>query len=171
MNMNALTALAEAFRYPVPGRLERLEQMLMAVPEGKVKSALQRFLDAIRDLELGEWEELYTHTWDLNPLTPPYIGFQIWGEDYRRGSFMARLQAEYRQTGIDAAGELPDHLAPVLAYLDTVTTPLPELVEVFGQAVEKMDAALRKRDAKNPYLHLLNGMAGLEQRLAGPASR
>ncbi|NLG72822.1 MAG: nitrate reductase [Chloroflexi bacterium] len=169
--MTALAVLAEAFRYPAPGKLERLEQMLLAVPDGKEKRALQRFLEGIRDLGLGEWEELYTRTWDLNPLTPPYIGFQIWGEDYRRGSFMARLQAEYRRTGIDPAGELPDHLAPVLAYLDAAAQPLPDLVEVFGQAVEKMAAALRKRDAGNPYLHLLNGMAGLEQHLAGPASR
>lgn len=172
--MSIYLSLAEAFRYPAPGRLERLEQLTLALPSGGGKFALQAFLGQVRPLKLGEWEELYTRTWDLSPLTPPYIGFQIWGEDYRRGVFLARLQRAYRETGmdacgIDAAGELPDHLVPVLAYLGAVDRPAAELVEHFHKAVEKMAAVLGKRDPANPYLDLLKWMCNLELPSAEPS--
>lgn len=164
--MSIYLSLAEAFRYPAPGRLEVLEQLAQALPDGAGKTAFRSFLSEIRTLNLGEWEELYTRTWDLDPLTPPYIGFQIWGEDYRRGVFLARLQRLYREAGLGAGGELPDHLAPVLAYLGSVDAPAAELVEHFPKAVEKMAATLGKRDPANPYLHLLEWMRRLD--LASP---
>ena len=160
------STLAEAFRYPAPGRIDRLEHSISALPAGPAKAALQAFYAQIITLSLGEWEELYTRTWDLNPLTPPYIGFQIWGEDYRRGNFLARLSQVYREAGIETAGELADHLVPVLSYLDAAPEPASELVEVFGQAVGKMAAVLQKRDPSNPYLCLLEAIAAHERQMA-----
>lgn len=165
--MEPLAVLAEAFSYPSPGALERLEAQTFALPSGPVKTALRAFLDSVEALSPGEWEELYTRTWDLNPLTPPYIGFQIWGEDYKRGNFLARLQAAYRTHEIEMGGELADHLVPILRYLASDPQPCAELLEVFPQAIEKMTAALRKREAGNPYLYLLGALNALELSNAG----
>jgi nitrate reductase delta subunit len=156
MGSNAI--LAEAFRYPSPDRLEQLEYWTLDLPPGPVKNSLASFLGKALELTLGEWEELYTRTWDLNPLAVPYIGFQLWGEDYRRGNFMARLQAAYREAGVELDGELPDHLVPVLQYLDRANEPLPELLEALPQAVEKMAAALKKSEPENPYLILIESV-------------
>jgi nitrate reductase molybdenum cofactor assembly chaperone NarJ/NarW len=159
--MNIFSLLSKAFCYPGPGGFEQLELMSMELPPGPVGDAFQSFLDQIRPLSLGEWEELYTRTWDLSPLSAPYIGFQIWGEDYRRGNFLAQLQRAYRNSAIDTGGELNDHLVPVLAYLAAVEHPIPELVEVFDRAIEKMTSILRKHDESNPYLHLLRATAAV----------
>jgi nitrate reductase delta subunit len=159
--MNPLSILAEAFRYPGPDRLESLAAGTLALPSSPAKAALTLFLAEVEALSLGEWEELYTRTWDLDPLTPPYIGFHIWGEDYRRGNFLACLHAAYRETGLETDGELPDHLVPVLRCLGTSRLPV-ELVEVFPRSLEKMSASLRKREAQNPYLGLLEAALAME---------
>lgn len=166
MEMGTGIILAEAFRYPAPGRLEQLEGLTGVLPPGREQQALSAFVEAIRPLSLGNWEELYTRTWDLDPLAVPYLGYQLWGEDYRRGNFMARLQAAYRQAGAEPDGELPDHLVPVLRYLDQAPAPLPELLEALGPAVEKMAAALKKSEPENPYLLLLAGVAEVGKRFA-----
>jgi nitrate reductase delta subunit len=156
--MDSFSILSEALRYPAPGRAEQLETLALDLPNGPILKAIACFLAALRPLSLGEWEELYTRTWDLDPLVAPYIGFQLWGEDYRRGNFMARLRLAYRATGIELDGELPDHLVPVLRYLAAAPAPLPELVEALAPAVEKMIAPLHRRDPANPYLILLNAL-------------
>jgi nitrate reductase delta subunit len=118
-----------------------------------VRRALERFLGEVESLDLGEWEELHTRTLDLSPLFVPYVGHVMWGESYRRGEFMAELAGSMRELGVDLEGELPDHLAPVLRYLDT--RPSPELTGLVAAAVEKMGKELARAEAQNPYRHLL----------------
>ena len=153
--MNAFALLAEAFRYPRPGLLETVERGCGELPAGPTRAAVERFLRAIQPLSLAAWEELYTRTLDLNPLTAPYLGFHRWGESYARGDFMAKLNAAYRRWEVATDGELPDHLIPVFRYLAVADPPLPELLDVLPVALKAMHAALRKADAGNPYLALL----------------
>ena len=40
------------------------------------------------------------------------LGHVVWGENYRRGAFMADLNAAMREAGVALHGELPDHLQP-----------------------------------------------------------
>jgi nitrate reductase delta subunit len=157
-SMGAFAILAETLRYPAPGQLERLEQGRLALPSGGVQQALEAFLLEVRALSLAEWEELYTRTWDLDPVVAPYVGFQVWGEDYRRGSFMSALHRAYEAADLEPESELPDHLLPLLRYLDQVEPPLPEVSEHFGPALERMRAVMQKRDPRNPYRHVLEGV-------------
>ncbi len=159
--VNAYLLIAEAFCYPSPGQAKRLAAGLAGLPEGTgaaEKKALARFIEKIRPLSLGAWEELHTRTLDLNPPAAPYVGFQTWGESYQRGVFLSQLNRAMLEAGIDLEGELPDHLVPVLRYLGTVEAPLPKLVEVFGPAVERMIAVLRKAEPGNPYVDLLEAV-------------
>lgn len=152
---DTLRLVADAFCYPWPGQVEWLETGLAAMPDGGARHAVGRFLQAMRGMHLSEREELYTRTLDLNPPAAPYVGFQTWGESYQRGNFMSRMNRALIDAGIATEGELPDHLIPVLRYLGQVAEPLPELVEVLFPALERMQAGLRKVDATNPYLDLL----------------
>jgi nitrate reductase delta subunit len=154
-----LELLATAYQYPGPGRLAGLQARIAGLPKGPIKAALERFLDRLSTLRLSEWEELYTATLDLAPRLPAYVGHAIYGEDYRRGAFMAALNREYTALGVALDGELPDHLMPVLRYLATGAEPLPELAEGLGQALQKMHQALASREADNPYLTLLEATA------------
>ena len=155
---DAYVTLADAFSYPAPGRLETLKRGGAAMPQGAGKDAYAAFLNGIDCLPLGAWEELHTRTLDLNPPAAPYVGYQTWGESYQRGAFLAKMNREFAEAGVETDGELPDHLAPILRYLAAVPDPLPEMVEVLGPAVSRMLEALRKAESDNPYVSLLQAV-------------
>jgi nitrate reductase delta subunit len=156
--MDIFTLLAEAFRYPAPGRLEELEKGWSSLPSGTAQEFVETFIRRIQGMPLGEWEELYTHTFDLSPSTAPYVGFQTWGESYQRGNFMALMNRELSACAIDLDGELPDHLVPVLRYLAVASPLIPELVEILEPAVQRMRLVLAKSGPGNPYLVLLEAV-------------
>ncbi len=152
MNINLL--LAEAFRYPFPGLLEQLEIGLAETDKVPARRGLAAFVKKISAFSLSEWEELATRTLDLSPAAAPYIGFQMWGESYQRGEFMAKLNHAMADLDIDPEGELPDHLVPILRYLAATSQPIPELTENFVTAVKRMITTLREKDKRNPYIDL-----------------
>ncbi|MEJ2707572.1 MAG: hypothetical protein P8074_08165 [Anaerolineales bacterium] len=156
--MGSFTWIANAFRYPAPGSLEHLRNSQSEVPTGAVKHACSAFLAQIERLSLSQWEELYTRTLDLNPQTAPYVGFQTWGENYQRGQFLASLNQAYQPLDIDLDGELPDHIVPILRYLEAEPQPIPELVEVLEPSIKRMAGILRKADPQNPYLDLFEAV-------------
>ena len=89
----------------------------------------------------------------------------MWGENYRRGSFMADMSRELKEAGLDLLGELPDHLDPILRYLDTVAEPLEDVVEVLPQALMRMSKELSKAEKSNPYRHVLDAAQTVAEEL------
>lgn len=168
--MNIYILLAEAFRYPQPGLLEQLEAGLTEASRGAARSRLAAFVKKTGAMPLSEWEELATRTLDLSPAAAPYIGFQIWGESYQRGEFMAKLNRAMAEMDIDPEGELPDHLVPILRYLAVTDQPIPELIENFEKAVQRMIAILREKEKGNPYINLFEAVQSAFQveRFASP---
>ena len=153
--MSEATAIAMCFNYPDEDQAAELASTVLGLDDGKVRDHLTRFVDTLGGLTLGEWEELHTRTLDLSPLFAPYVGHLVWGESYRRGAFMAEMNREMADLQIDLDGELPDHLAPILRYLDIAPTPHQELIEILPGAVAGMIKELKKSDPKNPYRHVL----------------
>jgi nitrate reductase delta subunit len=147
--------VALGFRYPTPTAAVELDAAVRGVLRGSVERHMRRFVEAVSVLSLGEWEELHTFTLDLSPLFVPYVGHVVWGENYRRGEFMAALNRDMADLGVDVMGELPDHIDPVLRYLAATAAPLEDLVEVLPAAVATMAETLERAAADNPYRHLL----------------
>jgi nitrate reductase molybdenum cofactor assembly chaperone NarJ/NarW len=162
---DAYMTLAGAFCYPAPGRLDALKRGLTAMPKGGGKDAYAAFVNSIGRLTLGEWEELHTRTLDLSPPAAPYVGYQTWGESYQRGAFLVKMNRALAEAGVEADGELPDHLAPSLRYLAATGDPFPEMIEILGPALQRMIAALRKAEPDNPYVSLLQSAQELCQGL------
>lgn len=156
--MTEFGILAEAFQYPRPGLIERLQAGIRDIQDSPAKNSITNFLERVTCLEPGEWEELYTRTVDLNPQFAPYIGYQVWGDTYPRGEFLSCLNKEMAIHSINLEGELPDHLVPVLRYLDCVTSPTAELVELLPQALQAMYRSLQKAGPGNPYGFLLQAV-------------
>lgn len=150
--MGIFAVLAETFRYPAKLNLQALQDEIQSLPEGTVKAHLDCFMKRANGLGRDEWDELYTSTLDLNPVSPPYVGYMIWGHHYARGRFLACLNHAMRSGGVDLDGELPDHLVPVLRYLDRAPEPLAELESVLVEALQAMVKSLAKIDADNLYL-------------------
>lgn len=169
MNPNpTLKTLALAFEYPRQGSLGVLWEQVRSLPYTPARLHLERFLKAVSELKLSEREELHTRTLDLSPLFAPYVGFAVYGEDYRRGAFMAALNRQMRGLGLELRGELPDHLAPVLSYLAVAPEPLPELMELLEPAIAAMLKTLKTLEPGNPYLHLLEAVRQAVRELPRP---
>ncbi len=78
---------------------------------------LAAFTGAATRMPLTELQELYTRTFDFDAETALYVGHQLFGEDGRRGLFIAGLVERYRTLGIGNGPELADHFSPVLRSL------------------------------------------------------
>lgn len=163
--MGDATAVAMAFRYPREGSFEQLTDEVAAIESGPVRHSMENFLVQIGTRSLAEWEEVHTATLDLSPLFVPYVGHAVWGENYRRGSFMAELSRAMQDCGVDLMGELPDHVDPILRYLDHVAVPPGDVVEVLPQALMRMSKELAKADKTNPYRHALDAAQTVAEEL------
>ncbi len=156
--MVAFTILAEALHYPAPDSLEFFQSTRQYFPAGEAAKAFTAFIENIQKLSLGDWEELYTRTWDLDPIVVPYVGYQIWGEKIPRSNFLSLMNHALAIAGVDNCGELPDHLVPVLRYLEKDPFPLVELTDNLETALQKMLESLRKADRENPYILYLEAV-------------
>ena len=169
--MGTCAYLAELLRYPAPRRLESLQAGLSSVSEAPVRSLCAEFLRRVSGLSLGEWEELYTAALDMNPSVAPYLGYQTWGESYPRGEFLSKLNRELVLLEIDFDGELPDHLIPVLRYLEVSPQPLRELLEIIEPALQRSAGVLRRADPKNPYNQVFDAVLLAVHPLAARAAQ
>ncbi len=153
--MHPATVVAMGYRYPTSESAADLDAAVAQWLRGPVQAHMRRFHDEVASLELGQWEELHTATLDLSPQFIPYVGDVAWGENYRRGAFMADLKVAMEAAGVDLAGELPDHLEPVLRYLAATDAPLPDLVMVLPSAAATMKQVLHAAAPHSPYRHLM----------------
>ena len=154
-------ALAALLRYPgrdLPAAAEACrERLAEAHPEDYSEAArsIADFGDRIAALSPEEREELYTHTFDLNPVCALEIGWHLWGEAYERGAFLVRMRDLLRRTGVPEETELPDHLTsalPALARLEPAEAA--DLATKFVlPALARMLAGLSNKD--NPYERVL----------------
>lgn len=134
---------------------------LQAVPEAA--QALEAFCRAIEPLSLERLQELYTVTFDMQPLCYPYIGYHLFGESYKRGAFMAQLNETYHTHDFCPQQELPDHLPVALRYLGLEPARREEdfgrtlILEGILPALAKMRQVFNQH-TENPYASLLTAL-------------
>jgi len=156
--------LANLLRYPDDCYGERIaaaEAALAAVP-GLPVARLRRFADAVDHLPVTALQELFCSTFDLNPLCALEVGWQLFGEDYKRGAFLVSMRQELLDHEIVEQCELADHLIHILPLL---AAQEPERADGLATiailpAVEKMRQGLEGKD--NPYVEVL---AAIEETL------
>lgn len=150
--------LAGLLKYPDTDLLSALSECLRTA-EAQTAAALEPFLIAVSSLPPGRLEEIYTGTFDLEPDSCLYVGHHLFGEDWRRGMFMARLKRRYGETGFCAGAEVPDHLAVVLGFLAQLP-PGPEAEELLRDcvipAIARVLRAVERKES--PYLPVLRAL-------------
>lgn len=164
---------AELLTYPTP-RLENQARTcltLLAVDFPEAAQYMQTFRERTQTIPTGRMEEIYTGTFDVNPTCFIYAGYMMFGESFKRGKFMVRLQEEYRTYGFDRGDELPDHMAVLMRFLSTVDVRDPFVQSLIDdclmQVLEKMIAGFNI-DGDNPYLPLLMAIAGVLEKISQP---
>ncbi|MHB1397908.1 MAG: nitrate reductase molybdenum cofactor assembly chaperone [Trichloromonadaceae bacterium] len=113
---------AELFSYPTAELSQTLASCTALLREEQPSAAasLERFDDFLQTQTAARIEEVFTATFDLQPVCYPYVGYQLCGENQQRGMFLMQLNQLYRQHGFVAGVELPDHLSTLLRFIGTL---------------------------------------------------
>lgn len=158
--MSPYRAFAGVFDYPdvnVSGRLDECtSELTIALPAGA--ELLRKFREAHREMGTSRLQEIYTTTFDMQPDCALNLSYHLFGEDQRRGIFLAKLKELYEQAGVDTGTELPDHLCLMLRYVATEASMAtkPDLIaDCLHPAVCKI---ARGVDVSNPYRCALDAL-------------
>lgn len=158
----AYFVFADLLEYPVAPALQKAEEALSRIaPE--IAATVRKFIGFSASRSIQRIQELYTVTFDMQPVCYPYIGYHLYGESYKRGAFMAQLNETYRAVNFSAGLELPDHLPAILRFLGQSEE---NRSGEFGRALigsgvipalEKM-LAVFGAESENPYCDLLSAL-------------
>ncbi len=127
---------------------------------------LRNFANEVKEFSLEEMQELFTRTFDINPVCALEVGWQIYGENYERGNFIVMMRKKMRELGLPESSELPDHLSHILMIMGRLSSDnAKEFAAKFvTPAIEKMIAGMEGKS--NPYLEVL---LGIRHELSGKA--
>ncbi|MBM3800679.1 MAG: nitrate reductase molybdenum cofactor assembly chaperone [Acidimicrobiia bacterium] len=167
---NVYTILANLLEYPGDRDdwaecLERAESLSLA---GSSHGLLRNFLRDVQSTPVPLLQECYTQIFDLNPVCTLEAGYHLFGENYKRGLFLANLSETEKRHNVALNGQLPDYLPALLLLLDRM--PEDELrADLISQcmvpALERMSQALGK--SESPYAHLIAAVGELLKSEAG----
>lgn len=159
----AFDLLARLFRYPRQDYRETVELCRQALLPDSSEAArlLARFAEEIAPLSLETLEEVFTQTFDLNPVCCLELGWHLFGENYDRGELLVKVRHELRRHGVAESTELPDHLTHVLPLLGRMP---PAEADSFARALvwpalKKMQAGLEGKN--NPFQRILQAVPAL----------
>jgi len=104
--------------HPQSDYLETLDKIINSDLNKKAARSLRSFRDAIGSLSLFELQELYTRTFDLNPMCSPALSVHLFGvESFKRSHLMVGLLDMYRTADFPTTGESADHMSTVVRFL------------------------------------------------------
>lgn len=153
--------LAEILEYPtslLPARVKECTSLLYSF-HCQAAEFLKEFGSFLDQTPFSQVEEIYTRTFDLQAICHPYVGYHLFGEDCRRGMFMARLQEHYRRHNFAAGNELPDHLGVMLRFLamEDDGEEREELIRLcIIPSLQKMVEGFKSE--RNPYFGVLQAL-------------
>jgi nitrate reductase delta subunit len=147
--------LSYLLRYPDDG-LRAAGAEVGALADGPVRAALERFL---AEIDARDSRALYVETFDLRRRLSLHLTYYEHGDTRRRGVAMLWLKRIYREAGLPLAdGELPDHLAVMLAFAALAPEGCGEAVlAAHRPAIELLRLALH--DTRSPYAHVLDALS------------
>jgi nitrate reductase delta subunit len=115
-----LGLFADILDYPAPGLAAKAAECaaLIGTAQPEAVALLESFRRYAEANSLGKLQEVYSGFFDLNSICHPYVGYQLFGENYKRSIFLIGLKKAYRAEGFEAsADEIVDRLSIVLRYV------------------------------------------------------
>jgi len=157
-------SLADILDYPVHPITRQVEgcaaELALRAPDAHAH--LVEFQSALTGESLGQIQETYTNAFDLRPDCTTNLGYHLFGDDGRRGLFLAELKGRMEARGIAPGFELPDHISLLLRYMHIVQEERSTLIEdCMLPAVSRMVEILGATE--NPYKHALRALLSLLQ--------
>jgi nitrate reductase molybdenum cofactor assembly chaperone len=154
-------ALAALLEYPGADWAERLAlcRDCLSVEKPELLPLFTEFWRRATALPASALQELYTQTFDLNPVAALEIGYHLFGENYKRGLFLAQLRETEAQYALDEPRQLPDYLPTLLRLLTRLDDQeLREdlIAECLLPAIGKMKTVLKSKE--NLYAPLVEAV-------------
>lgn len=152
-------AFADILEYPDKRWTENINALTSSVlKDADVVGPFSEFYLKTRDMSLIQLQELYAQTFDLNPNCALEIGYHLFGEDYKRGAFLANLRETENPFDLGQEEQLPDYLPVLLRLLvhlndDDLRGSLAAYCLIPG--LEKIITAFKD---ENPYLGLIRSV-------------
>ncbi len=156
--------LAQLFRYPWEERdkyLDIWDDIFKKYDHGLYQK-FEPFRNHILTRTLAEQQEYYVSTFDVQASCWLDTGYVLFGEDIKRGIFLAHMKKEQESAGNPCGTELPDYLPNILTLLPRMNDPLltEELIcTVIKPALEAMIGAFGA--GENIYKGLLEILFGI----------
>ena len=162
---------ADVLEYPthtdLAGQAKACADLLLEVSPG-ASALLAVFHTFVEQAPPDRMEELYTSTFDLQVVCYPYVGYQLFGESYKRGAFLARLNEGYRARDFAIGTELPDHLPVILRFLalggtgefgqtlvgEGVIPAVDKMAQTFGETCTEPGQS----NGDNPYSRVIRAL-------------
>ncbi|TAK31311.1 MAG: nitrate reductase molybdenum cofactor assembly chaperone [Chloroflexota bacterium] len=141
--------LADVLEYPSADLAASVREcrQLLAETCSEAAQEMRTFADFVEGESLGSLQEIYSRTFDVTPTTNMYVGYHLFGESYKRGAFLARLQEAFVAHRFSCGSELPDHLCVLLRFASAADDPefvTPLLEEAILPALTKIEAAFQE---------------------------
>ena len=163
MDRETLNLIAVSLEYPTAqtATLARRAAERCACDHIALARALWELAVWLETAPIGQAEERYTALFDLNPVCTLHVGYQVFGDTYQRGAFIANLAGELRRAGVEKGDDLPDFLPVVLRLLGTIdpSEAEPLLSIVVGPALAKMTQALG--GSRSPWSDVIRALPEL----------
>lgn len=153
-------SLGSLLKYPEHGTADAVKTCLAALQtaESPALESVSKFGEHMAGLSQVETEELFTHTFDINPVCALEVGWHLFGERYERGTFIVKMRQTLRRLNIPESSELPDHITHVLEALGRMeASEADEFAHLFVlPALTKMLHAQKGKE--NAYTGVLEGI-------------
>ncbi len=99
----------------------QFDALIRLLPDKNRSAHLKKLKIWLNKQSLGYIQEAYTAIFDINSLCSPYVGYYLFGEDYRRSLLITGLKEKFRQFGFKQQGnEMPDHISVLLKFLSNL---------------------------------------------------
>ncbi len=158
--------IADLLDYPsndLSGQVKECMRLFSHLQRGS--ELLKGFSSFVDCAPISRLEEVYTSTFDLQPVCCLYVGHHLFGEGPKRGLFMAGLKEHYELCDFSSEKELPDHLGVMLRFIAGRWSEEKEMIsECVVPALKKMLEHLA--EGINPYKEVLSAiLLYLEEKL------
>ncbi|MBL0061338.1 MAG: molecular chaperone TorD family protein [bacterium] len=148
--------LAILLCHPQADYLSVLNNLIDSDLSKKSTKYLRAFRDGIADLSPFELQELYTRTFDLNPMCSPALSVHLFGvESFKRSHLMVGLLDMYRIADYPVSGESADHMSTVVRFLPFAENDAREEVAQFILLPGMAKIAEFLDSKSNPFSYLM----------------
>lgn len=146
---NHYIVFADLLRYPSKGYALKAQECFAMLQNSYPDAAeeIKPFVDYMYLHSEDEREELYTKTFDVQPICYLDLGYVLFGEDYKRGAFLLHMQEEQLKANNDCGTDLSDNISNILTLYTKTNNQalLDELaVKILIPGLEKMIAEFKQ---------------------------